>query len=132
MTVVAPGRASLRPAALLACVAVVAALASAGGLAGCRSSDAPDPVGRSGSTLELEIVDGEPVGGVQRMEAALGDRVTVEVDANSDDQIHVHGYDLFVDMADGEGTLSFDALIPGRFEIELEGSGRLIAELTVR
>jgi len=121
-----------RPAVLLVGLVVLAAMACSAGMAGCGAGDETEPVGRSSPTLQFEIVDGEPVGGVQRISVSLGDRVTVEVAGDSEDQVHVHGYDLFVDLVDGEGTLAFDALIPGVFEIELEGSGRLIAELTVR
>ena len=125
---------SARWAGLL--LAAALAVAAAAGIAGCGSDDeagSPDPgeAGSGDAVLVFEIVDGEPVGGVQREAVSLGDSVTVEVSGDSDDQVHVHGYDLFVDLTDGEGTLTFDALIPGRFEIELEGSGRLIAELTV-
>ena len=43
----------------------------------------------------------------------------------------MHGYDLYVELVDGVGTTSFDALIPGTFEIELEESGRLLVRMTV-
>ena len=48
-----------------------------------------------------------------------------------DEQVHVHGYDLYIEPDAADPTLEFDALIPGRFEIELEQSGRLVLELTV-
>ena len=44
--------------------------------------------------------------------------------------MHVHGYDLYIEP-EGPTTLEFDALIPGRFEVELEQSGQLLIELTV-
>ena len=44
--------------------------------------------------------------------------------------MHVHGYDLYIEPED-PATLEFDALIPGRFEVELEQSGQLLIELTV-
>ncbi len=118
----------MRLRAVLFAAAVAAAV-----IAGCGSDSVPaDGEAASGdAVLVFEIVGGEPVSGVQREAVSLGDSVTVEVSGDSDDQVHVHGYDLFVDLTDGEGTLTFDALIPGRFEIELEATGRLIAELTV-
>ena len=40
------------------------------------------------------------------------------VEGNTDEQVHVHGYDLYIEP-EGPGVLEFDALIPGRFEVEL-------------
>jgi non-ribosomal peptide synthetase component F len=48
------------------------------------------------------------------------------------EEVHVHGYDVFADLAPGEpARLSFDASIEGVFEIELEHAHVQIAELTV-
>ena len=52
------------------------------------------------------------------------------VEGNTDEQVHVHGYDLYIEP-EGPAALEFDALIPGRFEVELEQSGQLLIELTV-
>jgi hypothetical protein len=81
--------------------------------------------------IALEIVDGDLVGGSRQADIEIGARVEVVVSGNSDDQVHVHGYDLYVDLADGAGRTTFDALIPGTFEIELEASGRLLVRMTV-
>ncbi len=83
------------------------------------------------SVIELEIFDGELVDGPVRRRVPLGGSVTINVTGNTNEVVHVHGYDLFLKPVNGEGALGFDALIPGRFEIELEGTGRLLAELTV-
>ncbi len=81
--------------------------------------------------IQIELGDNGPVGGVQRIAVDLGAAVNIEVTGDSADEVHIHGYDLFLEVVDGVARLSFDALIPGRFEIELEGSGQLLAELTV-
>jgi len=52
------------------------------------------------------------------------------VEGSTDEQVHVHGYDLYIEP-EGPGVLEFDALIPGRFEVELEQSGQLLIELTI-
>ena len=79
----------------------------------------------------LEFDDeGGLVGGVRREFVELGAKVTMIVEGNTDEQVHVHGYDLYIEP-EGPTTLEFDALIPGRFEVELEQSGQLLIELTV-
>ena len=59
-------------------------------------------------------------------------RVELVVHSDVADEVHVHGYDLMRDVAPGSpARIGFAATIPGRFEIELEGRGVQIAELTV-
>lgn len=84
-----------------------------------------------GPIIDLVIVDGKLDGGARRESAAVGDTVTIRVSGNSNDEVHVHGYDLFVDLVDGAGQLTFEASIPGVFEIELEGSHTLLVRLEV-
>jgi heme/copper-type cytochrome/quinol oxidase subunit 2 len=77
-------------------------------------------------------VNGQPQGGVRRLEYEKGDRVRFKVQSDVADEIHVHGYDLMKDVtAGGTVTFSFPASIEGRFEIELEEAGTQIAELEV-
>jgi heme/copper-type cytochrome/quinol oxidase subunit 2 len=84
--------------------------------------------------LEINVVDGKPEGGVQHLTANEGDRVTVHVTSDGvSDEVHLHGYDLSLDVAPGApATITFEADIPGRFEIELEDAGTPIGELEVR
>jgi hypothetical protein len=49
------------------------------------------------------------------------------------DHVHVHGHDLFADVAPGQPVrFRFRATIPGRIEVELEDTHTLLAELSVR
>jgi hypothetical protein len=125
----------VRLLALFAVAMVLALTAAAcGGDADDGGDDAPagDDITDSADTvIALEVRDGDLVGGSRQENVSLGDAVEVVVTGDSTDQVHVHGYDLFVDLTDGEGSLTFDALIPGTFEIELEGSGRLLVRMTV-
>lgn len=57
--------------------------------------------------------------------------MTVRVSGDSDDHVHIHGYDLFLHLEDGAGELAFTADIPGVFEIELEEAGILLVRLEV-
>lgn len=78
------------------------------------------------------VESGEPVEGVADLEFDKGDRVRFTVDSDAVEEIHVHGYDLYFDLAAGKPTeVDFAADIDGLFEVELHGSGALIGELTV-
>ena len=90
-----------------------------------------EPAEPAGPVIDLVIVDGKLDGGARREPVRLGDTVTIRVTGNSDDEVHVHGYDLFVHLVDGAGELTFEASIPGIFEIELEGPHTLLVRLEV-
>ena len=94
------------------------------------TTEAPDSA--DGSVIELVVVGGELVGGARRESVSLGEEVTVRVSGAGSDHVHVHGYDLFVDLVDGAGELIFTASIPGVFEIELEDSGMLLVQMEVK
>lgn len=79
------------------------------------------------------VVEGDqPAGGVQELEFTAGDQVAFEVDSDVAEEIHVHGYDVIVDVEPGKpAKFDFTADIEGVFEVELEESAVQIAELTV-
>lgn len=80
----------------------------------------------------IEVERGAPVGGVADIEVQRGDRVRLVVRADVADEVHVHGYDLFADVAPGDpAELRFRADLEGVYEVELEGSHTEIASLTV-
>ena len=78
------------------------------------------------------MIGDELEGGARRQSVSLGDEITVRVSGTSTDHVHIHGYDLFIDLTDGSGELTFAADIPGVFEIELEGSGTLLVQMEVK
>jgi len=85
-----------------------------------------------GTQLVVTVRNGEPTGGIVRAEAKKGDPVVVIVRSDVADEVHVHGYDLMADVAPGKPVrIEFTANLTGRFEIELEGRGKQIAQLTV-
>lgn len=86
----------------------------------------------AGSVIDLMVVGAELEGGARRESVPLGEKVTVRVSGTSTDHVHIHGYDLFIELADGTGELTFAADIPGVFEIELEGSGTLLVQMEVK
>ena len=116
-----------RLGALVVFVLVVAACGGGDG----DAAPAADPASADvGSEIVIEFEDGEPVRDIWRQDVPLGTTVSVVVSGDRDEQVHIHGYDLYVEP-DASGSLEFDALIPGRFEIEMEQSGRLLLEITV-
>ena len=126
-------------ALLLTAVLAVALTACGGGSGGDTGAGSTGGTEKqTGSTEKasgeptIVVRDGEPVGGVQKLEYSAGDEVRFRVRSDVADEVHVHGYDLMEDVAAG-GTVSFDfpAEIEGIFEVELEELGEQIAELRV-
>jgi hypothetical protein len=81
----------------------------------------------------IEVVGGEAKGGPADLEFTKGDEVRFDVSSDVDEEVHVHGYDIYADLVAGKtAEIAFPAEIDGIFEVELHGTGALIAELTVR
>jgi type IV secretory pathway VirB10-like protein len=69
---------------------------------------------------------------VTELEATQGETVRFRARSATDDEVHVHGYDISEDAPAGETiTMSFKADITGIFEIEFEAAGKEIGKLTV-
>jgi hypothetical protein len=80
----------------------------------------------------VEVKDGKPVGGVQELEFESGEEARFEVVADAADELHFHGYDLYIDVGPGKPTeVTFDADIEGLFELESHTTGELLAEVSV-
>lgn len=105
--------------ALAAIAVVIILLTGGGGDSGGASSAGTVPLLTQGKTRKLTYDQ--------------GDRVTLRVRANHDDEIHVHGYDIERELKAGKTvTISFPAKINGVFEIELHHADVQLATLTVR
>ena len=86
----------------------------------------------AGTVIELTISGGEVTRGGGRVSVPLGDPVVIQVDADEADELHLHGYDLYLELVPGEtAELRFDATIPGVFELEGHDSGVVVAELEI-
>ena len=90
---------------------------------------APEP-------LQIELRDGEPVGGLAELEVTKGDPVRLAVSSDEDAELHIHGYEIEDELVAGQVTrVGFRADIDGRFEIEAHAhtSGDIpLAELSVQ
>jgi hypothetical protein len=85
------------------------------------------------TTVRIVIRDGKVVGGIVRATVEQGEKVALVVGSDVADHVHLHGYDMFSDVAPGKAArLVFVASIPGRFEVELEDRGLRIADIEVR
>lgn len=92
----------------------------------------PTPTAEVGTAIEVEVAGGKPVGGVQRHRIDARDTVTITVSGDTADELHIHGYDLVVPFAPGQpGSITFEANIPGIFEVETHHHGDLVMELQV-
>ena len=80
----------------------------------------------------IEVVGGQPQGGIAGLDFNQGDEIRFDVTSDTADAVHVHGYDIEEEVPAG-GTAKFDfpADLEGVFEVELHGSETQIAELTV-
>ena len=80
----------------------------------------------------INVRNGEPVGGVAELEFKRGQPVEFVVRSDADDEIHVHGYDVYSDVEAGERTrVSFPAEFEGVFEVELHDAGVEIARIAI-
>lgn len=131
--------------AALAAVAVVLFIVLSGGdddeggsetTATEPAATATAPASAEPETLEIELRDGAPVGGVGELDVAKGDTVRIAVRTDEDAELHVHGYEIEDEVAPGAVTrLKFMADIDGKFEIEAHShtAGDIpLAELTVQ
>jgi hypothetical protein len=80
-------------------------------------------------TLSIENGALEP----GEIEVREGDRVTLRLTSDRPVEVHLHGYDLEEEVSPGEAaTLSFDADLPGRFELEDHESEDVLGVLLVQ
>lgn len=87
----------------------------------------PEP----GNPYAFDIeVEGSTVTGGGRISVPVGETVTLRITSDIADEVHIHGYDLFVDLEAGvTAEVSFVADIPGVVEIETHNSQLVIATL---
>ncbi len=82
------------------------------------------------STIRLR--GGEPVGGPQEISLEQGDAARIEVRSDQPGEVHIHGYDKYLDLEAGKPARArFPANLEGIFEIEDHDTGTPIAELRV-
>ena len=86
----------------------------------------------AGTNIDVSYAGGQVTGSTGRIPVPSGEQVTISVTSDVADEIHLHGYDLSAPVGpDAPGTLTFQATIPGVFEVELEELGTLLFTLQV-
>jgi len=99
------------------------------------------PTGQDALEVEIEVEEGrvevqvedQRVTNPATIEVTQGQRVSLRVEADVTDHVHVHVYDLLAELTPGRrATITFRANIPGVIEVELEDAGQLLAQLEVR
>src|SRR5210317_1851086 len=79
----------------------------------------------------LSVTEGVPEK-LQIIEAKLGTKSILEINSSISTELHIHGYDLYIDVQKDETLeLAFDFNIAGEFEIEDHNSGYEIARIRV-
>ena len=70
--------------------------------------------------FEFILRDGKRLSGPASLQVRQGEHVTLRIDSNANDELHIHGYDLKLAIKAGApATLEFTASRSGRFGIEL-------------
>ncbi|MEM7339322.1 MAG: hypothetical protein AAF467_11780 [Actinomycetota bacterium] len=82
--------------------------------------------------INASVSDGKIEVDDDRIDVPLGSTVAILITADINEHIHLHGYDVLVDIVAGEpAMMSFVADVPGVFEIELEDSKTFLFEIAV-
>lgn len=94
---------------------------------------APVATSPARTVLAVTVRGGSVVEGGSRQRATLNEAVTIRVTSDVADEVHVHGYEKKFDVAPGQtGEVTFNANIPGVFEVEFERTHKLLFTLEVR
>ena len=82
---------------------------------------------------EIKIENGAPVGGVAEIEVTEGDELRVAITTDAPDELHLHTYDVYLDIVPGKTNelVVESADIGGIFELESHSTAALIAEISV-
>ncbi|MDQ3979367.1 MAG: hypothetical protein M3314_07450 [Actinomycetota bacterium] len=93
----------------------------------------PAPTAAASANAFTITVQGGSVEGPSRARVKLNQTVVLRVTSDTEDEVHVHGYDKTAPVGPGRvAEISFPANIPGTFEVELEKAHRRITTLEVQ
>lgn len=108
-------------------------------LSGCSSGSDPDAAALPAASpsvavrlLDVTLAGGRATGVEQRVDAQAGERLVLKITSDSAEEVHVHGYDLYADLAPGRAAqLSFPADLLGSYVVELHRAQRPLFQLRV-
>ena len=98
------------------------------------ASEAPTTTeGFAGTVIEAKVTGSTVETASRRVRVDRGEKVRIQVEADRNEEVHLHGYDLSSDVAPGKpAIIDFTADAPGVFEIELEQARLKVFELQVQ
>jgi hypothetical protein len=97
------------------------------------TADGSDAGADDVQTIEVAVVDGVATPAFDTYQVALGDQVRIEITSDVADELHMHGYDLELELEPGvPGILEFTADIEGRFELETHETALQLLQLEVQ
>jgi hypothetical protein len=106
-----------------------AALPSAPPAGSDGSAPSPSP---AGAVIEVRYEGGKVSGVDQRVAVDLGEQVVLRVTSDVAERVHVHGYDVDLDLVPGiPAEARFSATLAGSWEVELHQAGRPLFQLRV-
>jgi nitrous oxide reductase len=89
--------------------------------------------GFAGTVIEAKVTGSTVETASRRVRIDLGEKVRIRVEADRNEEVHLHGYDLSREVAPGRpAVLDFTADAPGVFEVELEQARLKVFELQVQ
>jgi hypothetical protein len=92
----------------------------------------PSTTVAAGTIAEFTYAGGK-VSGDSRVTVKIGQPVTIRVTSDVAEEVHIHTYDLMVDLEPGVANqVTFTADIPGIHEVELEHAGLHLTSLEVQ
>ena len=95
------------------------------------SLDSSQPKSRI-KEFSLNIKRKKLISGSTVLQVTEGDEVVIKITSDQPDELHLHGYDLSVEIEKNKtAQLSFTAKVSGRFTYELEKSGTELGALEV-
>ncbi|ABG94215.1 MULTISPECIES: hypothetical protein [Rhodococcus] len=116
-----------RLAGVVVVPAVVVALVS-----GC-GGDNDTPATDDGVVIDVVIDAGSVTPSNERIEAAVGETVTVRIESDADDELHVHAVpEHSFEIHPGTQETQFSVDVPGQVAVELHDTGKTVATLLVR
>jgi hypothetical protein len=109
-----------------------AASSTAAASSSAPPSAATDPAPES-QRIEVTVAGGAVTGDTGRVPVTASTSVTLAITSDVADEVHVHGYELTADLAPGQpASITFEATIPGVFEVELHEAGTVLLSLQVQ
>jgi FtsP/CotA-like multicopper oxidase with cupredoxin domain len=97
------------------------------------SGETTTTAGFAGTVIEVKVTGSKVETASRRVRVDRGEKVRIRVEADRNEEVHLHGYDLSEDVTPGRpATIDFTANAPGVFEVELEQAHLKLFELQVQ